>query len=276
MTSESTSVRPVTIDDLGDEPIRLVTFDLYDTLIELQPRRWERLHAALAMHGVAADLERLKIGDVAGEDYYTTENGRWPIRDRTRPEQHAFRLEHTRRWLEASGVSLSADDVAAVLTSYRGEFDVHAAGTAYQPFDEVVPTLVRLREAGVKRAIISNADADVTATCTRLAFAHEMDAIITSALVGWEKPDPRTFFAALEHPAIQVEPRFAIHVGDQPKSDVVGAIGIGMRAALIDRFDRHVDDPRAVRVRSLMDQAAAVVRHNARLAGHSGREWSGV
>lgn len=269
MTIETTSTRDMTIDDLGDEPLWLVTFDLYDTLIELRPRRWERLHAALVGHGVAADAERLKMGDVAGEDYYTIENGRWPIRDRTRPEQHAFRLEHIRRWLEASGVSLPADDVADVLTSYRGEFDVHAAGTAYQPFDEVVPALMRLREAGVKRAVISNADADVTEMCTRLAFAHEMDAIITSALVGWEKPDPRTFFAALEHPAIRVSPRYALHVGDQPKSDVAGAIGIGMRAALIDRYDRHADDPRAVRVRSLMDLAEAVLRHNARLAKRS-------
>ena len=269
MTIETTSLQAVTIDDLGDEPIRLVTFDLYDTLIELRPRRWERLHAALAEHDVVADIERLKMGDVAGEDYYTIENGRWPIRDRTWPERHAFRLEHIRRWLEASSVSLPADDVAAVLTSYRGEFDVHAAGTAYQPFDEVVPALVRLREAGVKRAVISNADADVTETCTRLAFAHEMDVIITSALVGWEKPDPRTFFAALEHPAVRVAPGYAFHVGDQPKSDVTGAIGIGMRAALIDRYDRHADDPRAVRVRSLMDLAEGVLRHNARFVARS-------
>ncbi|HEV2529960.1 MAG TPA: HAD family hydrolase [Thermomicrobiales bacterium] len=265
MTSASTN-RPITLDDLGDRPIRLVTFDLYDTLVELKPRRWERLGSALERTGYPADLEALKIGDVAGEHYYTIENGRYPIRDRTPDEQHAFRIEHLRQWLEASGVTLDAGELEAVYGHYRGEFDVHAQGGAYGAFPEVVPALVRLREAGVKRAVISNADADVTEFCGRMAFAQEMDAIITSAIVGWEKPDPRTFHAALEHPAIQVAPEDAIHVGDQPMSDVIGSIAIGMRAALIDRYHRQDDAKGAVVVSTLLSLSDAVVRHNAKLA----------
>ncbi len=265
MTSPRTT-RPITLDDLGDRPIRLVTFDLYDTLVELKPRRWERLGGALERAGHPFDLEALKAGDVAGEHYYTIENGQHPIRDRAPDEQHAFRIEHLRRWLEASGVTLGAADLETVYTHYRGEFDAHAQGGDYQPFAEVVPALVRLREAGVKRAVISNADADVTAFCGRMAFAQEMDAIITSALVGWEKPDPRTFHAALDHPAVQVAAEDALHVGDQPMSDVIGSIAIGMRAALIDRYHRHDDARGAVVVSTLLSLSDAVVRHNEKLA----------
>jgi putative hydrolase of the HAD superfamily len=64
-----------------------------------------------------------------------------------------------------------------------------------------------------------------------------MDLIVTSALVGFEKPDIRTFQAAFE--PLGVDPALGLHIGDQPKSDVVGAIGAGMRAALIDRYRRH-------------------------------------
>ena len=266
MSVISETSRPITLDDLGPRPIRLVTFDLYDTLIELRPRRWERLHGALDRVGIASDSEALMWGDIAAEDFFTIENGRWPIRDRSVEEQHAFRLEHLRRWLAASDLVLEGEALERLLRVYRGESDAHASGGDYHPYDEVVPALVRLREAGVKRAIISNADADITELCTRLAFAHEMDALITSALVGWEKPDPRTFHAALEHPAIRVAAEDAIHIGDQPKSDVIGAIAVGMRAALIDRYHRHTEGNGAVIVPSLLTLANAVVRHNERLA----------
>ncbi len=268
MSVMSETSRPITLDDLGSRPIRLVTFDLYDTLIELRPRRWERLHSALERVGIASGADALMWGDVAAEDYFTIENGRWPIRDRSLGQQHVFRLEHLRRWLVASDIVLDADALEGLLGVYRGEFDAHAFGREYHPCEEVIPALVRLREAGVKRAIISNADADITELCTRLAFAHEMEAIITSALVGWEKPDPRTFHAALENPAIQVAAEDAIHVGDQPKSDVVGSIAVGMRAALIDRYHRHTDGNGAVIVSSLLTLSNAVVRHNERFAGN--------
>lgn len=263
LTSETS--RPITLDDLGDRPIRLVTFDLYDTLIELQPRRWERLAGALERIDLPADAEALMWGDIAAEDYFTIENGRWPIRDRSTDEQHAFRLEHLRIWLGSAEIVLDAEVLERLLHVYRGEFDAHAFGGAYHPFEEVVPALVRLRESGVKRAIISNADADITDLCTRLAFAHEMDAIITSALVGWEKPDPRTFHAALAHPDIMVAAEDAIHIGDQPKSDVIGSMAVGMRAALIDRYHRHTDGSGAVIAPTLLTLSDAVVRHNERL-----------
>ncbi len=269
MSATFETIRPITLDDLGPRPIRLVTFDLYDTLIELRPRRWERLHGALGRVGIEADSDALMWADITGEDYFTIENGRWPIRDRSPEEQHVFRLEHLRRWLAAAGIVPEAEALERLFHVYRGEFDAHAFGGAYRPFEDVVPALVRLREAGVKRAIISNADADVTELCTRLAFAHEMEAIITSALVGWEKPDPRTFHAALEHPAIQVAAEDAIHIGDQPKSDVIGAIAVGMRAALVDRYHRHTEGNGAVIVPTLLTLSDAVVRHNERLAGNA-------
>lgn len=269
MSAPAAPARALTIDDLGDDPIRLVTFDLYDTLIELEPRRWQRLQSAMARSGIAADATALMWADLAGEDYYTVENGRLPIRDRSAEDQHAFRLEHLRRWAAAAGIALDAAQVEELYRVYRGEFDAHATGTAYRTCDDVMPALVRLREAGVRRAVISNADADVTDLCVRLAFAHEMDAIITSALVGWEKPDPRTFHAALDHPAVGIPAGAALHVGDQPKSDVVGSIAIGMRAALIDRYHRHTDGNGAVIVPSLITLADAVIRHNERVAAGS-------
>ena len=56
----------------------LVTFDLYDTLIELHPPRWERLTVAARQHGIDADPLVLREADRIAEDYFTEENGAIP------------------------------------------------------------------------------------------------------------------------------------------------------------------------------------------------------
>jgi putative hydrolase of the HAD superfamily len=57
-------------------------------------------------------------------------------------------------------------------------------------------------------------------------------AIIDSRVIGIEKPDPRPFLLALK--ALGESPARAVHVGDSLHSDVVGAMGVGMRAIHID------------------------------------------
>jgi putative hydrolase of the HAD superfamily len=218
-------------------PIDLVTFDLYDTLIELNPPRWERLAEAARKQGIEVDPLTLRDADRIAEDYFTIENGRLPIRDRLQPEREAFRLELMRRWLEAAGLPHDPVTTRALREAYMSEFDEVPDHHHYRLFDDVLPALRKIRRAGLQTAVISNADADVTIVCTHFAFAPLMDLIVTSALVGYEKPDPRTYHAALD--PLGIDPEFALHVGDQPKSDIVGARGVGMNAVLIDRYQRH-------------------------------------
>jgi putative hydrolase of the HAD superfamily len=225
----------------AERPIRLVTFDLYDTLIELKPPRWERLAGVCRRLGIETDATTLRAADRIAEDYYTAENALRPIRDRPREERDAFRTEHMARWLEAAGLPHDRATAKRVRGEYISEFEERPDHRHYQVFPDVMPALRRLRAAGIKTAVISNADADVTELCRHLAFAAEMDLIVTSALVGWEKPDPRTFRAALD--PLGVAAADALHVGDQPRSDVAGALGVGMRAALLDRYGHHRDAP---------------------------------
>ena len=249
-------------------PIRLVTFDLYDTLVELAPQRWERLAAVLDRLGVPADVAALRDADVLAEDFYTEENAKTPIRDRSIDEQEVFRVEIMRRWLEAAGIEADDELARAARRGYRAEFDVTPQFSSYVPFPDVVEAAQRLREAGVKRAIISNADADVTAFVTHLAIAHEMDLIVTSAVVGYEKPDIRTFRAAFE--PLGIDPAEALHIGDQPRSDVVGALNAGMRAALIDRYARHDPANHDVPVMRDFDELVNYVLDANAAAGYDG------
>lgn len=219
--------------------VELITFDLYDTLIELHPPRWERLASACAAVGIETSVEALRDADRYAEDFYTIENGARPIRDRPPQEREAFRIRHMQTWLEAAGQPQDDETTRELRARYLSEFDTEADYRSYRVFPDVLPALSRIRQAGLKTAVISNADRDVTIICMHFEFAEQMDLIVTSALVGWEKPDPRTFQAAYE--TLGVDPSRCLHIGDQPKSDVAGSLAVGMQAALIDRYHRHPD-----------------------------------
>jgi len=51
------------------------------------------------------------------------------------------------------------------------------------------------------------------------------------------KPDPTIFRLALD--ALGVDPHDAIHVGDTPAADVVGAWAAGVTPVLVDPFHLH-------------------------------------
>ncbi len=76
-----------------------------------------------------------------------------------------------------------------------------------------------------------------------------------SAIVGFEKPDPRIFEHALA--AIGAAPERAAHVGDLYHADVTGARAAGVHPVLLDPFgDWHAVD--CERARDLPDLAARI------------------
>lgn len=61
---------------------------------------------------------------------------------------------------------------------------------------------------------------------------HHFRATVYSMDVGHAKPRPEPFRAALD--ALGVPPHEALHVGDIERTDVAGALGVGMRAVRLD------------------------------------------
>lgn len=248
------------IADMIDGPIKMVSFDLYDTLIEADPPGWVRFHHALELSGFAIEMPDVMRAYTAGQQFFTLENGRHPIRDRSPEEKTAFQINLTGVSLEALNLPIDDDTVEKVKDNFR---DDTRAGKilGYRPYDEVTDVLTRLRKQRIATAVISNADSDVTRLCLQMGFAEQMDLIVTSALVGWEKPDARTFYAALE--PFNLPASSVLHVGDQPDSDVTGARAIGMAAALLDRYDQYPEEPaNAERVTSLTQLTDLVLDYN--------------
>ena len=103
----------------------------------------------------------------------------------------------------------------------------------YRLFPEVLEVLDELRERGVTVGVVSNWSERLPALLTALGVADRFQFVVTSAEMRAEKPERAIFERALFRAG--VPPEEALHVGDHLDRDVRGALGAGLRAALVDR-----------------------------------------
>ena len=84
-------------------------------------------------------------------------------------------------------------------------------------------------------AVVSNFDYTPTVrhVLAREGIVDLFDSIVISDAVGWRKPKPVIFERALER--LGIAPREALFVGDRAEIDVLGARGVGMPSAWINR-----------------------------------------
>ena len=93
----------------------------------------------------------------------------------------------------------------------------------------------RLRDSGVRVAVVSNSDGSVRGSLEKAGLIDLFEFVIDSHEVGVAKPDPKIFHAALERMAL--EPSNAWYVGDSVFHDVNGARAAGLsRALLVDPY----------------------------------------
>ncbi|HVQ11963.1 MAG TPA: HAD family hydrolase [Vicinamibacterales bacterium] len=136
-------------------------------------------------------------------------------------------------------VSLADDPSLAAITCERFLAPIFAIGRMYE---DTLPTMAMLREAGVQTAIVSNAPWGSPPELwrrelRRLGLADATDAVVLCGDVGWRKPAPDIFHHALS--ALGRQPAECIFVGDDLGWDIEGSAAVGMRPLLIDRDGRH-------------------------------------
>jgi REG-2-like HAD superfamily hydrolase len=87
-----------------------------------------------------------------------------------------------------------------------------------------------IRKAGVKVAVVSNFDTRLRPLLRALICDHWFDAVVVSAEVAAEKPNPTIFLKACD--LLGVKPEDAVHVGDDRRNDLWGARDAGCDAWL--------------------------------------------
>ena len=101
-------------------------------------------------------------------------------------------------------------------------------------FDDVVPFLQRLRDRGIKIAIVSNCTENTRAMLVATGVDQLADELVLSCEVRSAKPAPEIFRHALGR--LGVGPEAAVFVDDQARF-CAGSVAVGIRAAQIVRGD---------------------------------------
>ncbi|MGA7382807.1 MAG: HAD family hydrolase [Terriglobales bacterium] len=140
------------------------------------------------------------------------------------PADHSFWFMFYERLLDQ--LEVEDDDVRDLLvesTRQSANWRVIRPGTR--------ELLQRLGER-YRLAVISNADGKIAEVLERCGIADCFASITDSGLVGYEKPHPVIFEAALR--AMAVTPEASLYVGDAYSVDYLGATRAGMQGMLLD------------------------------------------
>lgn len=153
-----------------------------------------------------------------------------------RPDEPHLELTESTAWwesvndvLRAAFVDAGFGPAADRLTTAVREVLLDAG--SWRVYEDAVPALTALTEAGWEHVVVSNHVPELADLVAGLGLAHHFRAIITSGRIGYEKPRPEIFRAALA--AADQGP--AVMVGDNPIADVQGARDVGLAGFLVRR-----------------------------------------
>ncbi len=115
---------------------------------------------------------------------------------------------------------------------------LQAEGQANRIWCWVLPgvpeALASFRSLEIQLIALSNSDGTAELSLKEAGLRDYFSTVIDSAIVGYEKPDPRIFEHALSKSKAQKES--TLHVGDLYHTDVEGAYNAGLHGLLLDPF----------------------------------------
>lgn len=221
--------------------LRAVLLDAGGTLIH-PDHEWilERL-AEEAVEATAADYEAARrradavVGDILRSDDPGTDQKR------------------IRTWFATILLSLGLpeDRLDAVARDIRARHQQVALWV--RPVPGTRAMLESLKDAGLRLAVISNADGRVADYLARAGLADLFELILDSGLEGVEKPDPEIFQRALDR--MGLAPHEVVYVGDTWAVDVIGARRAGIEPVYLgeEQAGRAPSGDRATRIGSILE-----------------------
>jgi FMN phosphatase YigB (HAD superfamily) len=234
--------------------VEAVTFDYWNTLVyevrgQLRGRRLEAWSGLLEEAGFAAERLQLEaVYDQAWEAYVSS----WRANQQFQAAQAA---EHI---IEQLGFDVPADVRAALVESFGRAGEEAELRMA----EGVQDCLGALKEAGLKLGIICDVGFTASSILRDHLIRHGLlplfDHWSFSDEVGAYKPDRAIFEHALEGLGGPVPERVA-HVGDLRRTDVAGALAMGMVAVRYTGISDDDSQPEP--------EAHHVVAHHAQLPG---------
>jgi putative hydrolase of the HAD superfamily len=220
----------------------------FDGTLAWRPGLWaacalEVLDEHLPAHGVSLEQMRLEL------------NSRFPWHE---PERAHAELDRPEAWWQHVDGLVAEAMVRAGVPSERAPAlarGVHErfidATRGWELFADTIPALRALAESGWRNAVLSNHVPELEQIADGLGISRHVERIISSALIGYEKPHPEAFRYALRACG---DPEEVWMVGDNVEADVRGAEALGLKAILVRRPGdcRHRADDAAGAARMIL------------------------
>lgn len=211
--------------------IKTVFFDVGSTLIDAQPDIDGAFHEVAVRRGHAIERAEVSAHLPAVNRFYEEEY----LRDGDfwcSPEGSVEMYLDMYRYLShLTGLACDAEGIA------REVNEAYCQPTHWRIFDDVLPCLKELKRRHLRLGIVSNWSANLESLIRGLRMAPYFDEIVSSADVGYRKPNPMIFTIAMER--MGVDASEAAHVGDRPDADGRGAEAAGVTPVIVDRTGAH-------------------------------------
>jgi putative hydrolase of the HAD superfamily len=192
------------------ERLDAVTVDAMGTLVELDDPAG-RLLTALAARGVDRSRDEVKAAFGAEVAYYLPRT----LEGSDETSLSDLRRRCTAVFLEHAGAELDPESFAPAFVE----------AIVFQPLAGAAAALLRVRNAGLALACISNWDVSLGPQLERSGLHGLFAEVVSSAEAGAAKPDPAVFAIALERLGVTAER--ALHIGDGD-TDREGAAAAGL------------------------------------------------
>jgi putative hydrolase of the HAD superfamily len=246
-------------------PIRAVVFDMGGTLEDLTYDEALRQEATRGLReylcGLALDpglsLPDLRVALFSGLEAYQAWRGQSEVE--LPPERVWTEYIFANHRLPRERLVAAADDISFF-------YETHYYARSLRP--EAPAALEALRQRAFHLAIISNTLSRrlVPSKLVDYGIAHYFDPVVTSASLGWRKPNERIFEEATR--LMRLPPEACAYVGDTISRDVIGArragygLVIQIKSFLTDKADSGTDSvpPDAV-IQDLREVVDLVIPH---------------
>ncbi|MFC8428004.1 HAD family hydrolase [Streptomyces sp. NPDC057253] len=229
-----------------------VLFDFFGTLVDHAPggpdRDFARSHDLMRSLGAALPYDEFlaawsktseqfaKLSDIDNREYSMTDIGTAFLRDVLgRPPARAAVDQLVRTYLSQWNKGVRhLPDIGGLLTALAADYRLAIVSNTQEA--DLVPS--HLEAMGVRQLF---------------------DAVVTSYEVGWRKPHPAIYTAALNE--LRIAPGAAVFVGDTYEADYCGPLRAGIRSLLIDPH-RGAAIPHEARLSSIFEVSARLAALN--------------
>lgn len=238
--------------------IKLVTFDVTNTLLKFKVPAWQYYAMVAQDHGFKGTEEEVKT------KFKTSFKQMW--------EQHPNFGKKSIEWEEwwTRVVSMTLKDhlpsnanLDIIAHKLIEEFRTDRCWQCVHGGHQLIE---HFRTLGIPVGVISNFDPRLNDILQNVSLHKYFNFIVTSYETGYSKPDKRIFKTAIERCASAVTPSEALHIGDDVVKDYEGARAAGWHALLVNpKLKKQSNALQEHIFRSLEELSKAVEHRNLKL-----------